>query len=114
VAEFLRIKGARNTSGDGTAIIAAPPAGQEIAVLDFRAQLLAAPSGTSQDVELKGGAADSAGFPHSLFAQGEGGFFSFAPPLRMGDGQPVFINLVAADEVEYWIRYQVVTAYDNS
>lgn len=111
MADFLKTKGTRSSSGDGTAIIPAPPSGQEIAILDFRVQLIGSLSGTSQDIELKGGTADTDGFPHSLFAQGEGGFFSFAPMLRLGEGQAAYLNLVAADDVEYWIRYQVVTAY---
>ncbi|MEO1399679.1 MAG: hypothetical protein AAFV72_00305 [Cyanobacteria bacterium J06635_1] len=104
----VRISGTRNTVGDGTAIIAAPATGQEVIISHLHIQASEAPVAL-QTVTLKGGAADSDGFPVLCDSIGNGfsGTLPQGSELRMGDGNEVFLNLTEATGVTYFLQYRV-------
>lgn len=103
-----RASGIKSTSGDGSAIIAAPGSGNEIIISHLHLQLSATPASTQVAI-LKGGTGDANGFGVVCDAITDGFSGTFPPgnELRMGNNQAVFLNLANTTSVRYFIQYRI-------
>lgn len=105
-----RVTNTRSTSGDGTAVIAAPPAGQEIIIYYWRAQSEAG----EVTILLKAGSTIVDRIYASAAGEGIVDPLHWVDPIsgetnriHCGSGNAVYLNLSDAVQVGYTIRYYI-------
>ena len=105
---MARAFGTRNTSGDGTAVIAAPGAGQRIVVFGWRVQ---AEVDGDQVVLIKSGSTSLLRFFMATKAQGIvedlSGENETDKRVYCGANEAVFVNLSASLAMNYDIDYYI-------
>lgn len=104
IRPYTRINGTRSTSGDGTAIIAAPASGKEAVIYMLMEQ---ATEDTAVTILLKGGSTVLHRLRCAGDAQGYTGEFSELTAIRCGSGNAVYINLSGAAAMHYNIAYRI-------
>ena len=102
---MAQIIGTRNTSGDGSAVIAAPGAGLRIVITYWRVQLEA---DGAQTVLLKSGSTTIGRFFGDTAAQGiMEDLWTSDQRINCGTNEAMYINLSAALQVNYTIKYYI-------
>lgn len=101
------LRGTRNTTGDGTAIMAALGVGKDIGIAGYRLQL-EEDAATAQRVLLKGGST----ILDDLFVKkAVEGILLWVPAsyvLSAGENQPLYLNLAEAKPVNWTLWWYLI------